>query len=944
MLFLRCDIENPSFDGQTKDYMRTDISNFGSRCEVSDKFIEKVASLGIMETVCAITEIKEHNSAKKHDGVKSRVIHGIPKLVDANWAGTAKSRFCTLIITEGDSAKTAAISGLSPEDRNCYGIYPAKGKPPNVRGMTLKNIIKNEEIDEIKQILGLEIKKEYKTFDDVYKHLRYGKIILMTDQDPDGSHIKGLAINLFQCEWNSLFKLHGFISFINTPILKAKKNNEELKFYNKGEYEEWKNNNDTKGWTIKYYKGLATSTKSEFIDYFKQPKIVNFDYTENTSDDVFDMIFNVKRSGDRKQWLETIYDRNSYLDTRANSISYEDFVNKEFIHFSKYDCDRSIPNIMDGLKISTRKIIYSAFKKNLTYSIKVSQFSGYVSENSVYHHGEESLNKAIIGLAQNYMGSNNINLLAPEGQFGSRVESGKDSGSPRYIFTKLERISRFIYSDKDDEILNYLDDDGTMVEPQFYVPIIPMILVNGTNGIGTGFSSNVLCYNIVDIIAYLKNKLSGRDELNNSIEFMPYYYGFAGTISRLSSGKILFKGSYNEISENEIVVTELPVGMSTQKFVNLLDKLKTDRDEEGKKIVPIIKESSDNSTDTTIHFTITFNGNNMQELKSIEEDHGCNRLEKILKLYTTESTTNMNLFNSQDKLTKYDSVVDVINDYYPVRLEYYQIRKNKLIQNLTKELKILRNKARYIQELLDDTIDLRRKSETEVNEMLQSRGYEVVNDDYNYLLDMKMNSVCNEKNISLQNKYLEKERELNILETTSIENVWLSELEILELEYINYTAQRDENLIAGSEQMKKKEIKKTVKNTKATKATKKNTQANINQEDKVTEVLPSKTAKPKSEAKKTTQAISETKSEIPSEAISEVTSEAKKTTKAKPKESKPKEAKPKESKPKESKPKEAKKTTSKTKETTQQPAIIMEIQEDEYASESDEEDDIIIIL
>jgi DNA topoisomerase-2 len=330
--------------------------------------------------------------------------------------------------------------------------------------------------------------------------------MIMTDQDLDGSHIKGLCINLFHSMWPSLYKIPGFISFMNTPILRATKGKQTIVFYNEGEYNLWKETNDFNGWKIKYYKGLGTSTGKEFKEYFEKKKMIGFEHSEK-SDDAIDMVFNKKRADDRKYWLENDYDRNSYLDTTKSMVKYEEFINKEFIHFSKYDCDRSIPNVMDGLKISLRKILFAAFKKNLTNEIKVAQFSGYVSENSCYHHGEASLNQAIKGMAQNFVGSNNINLLVPSGQFGTRLQGGSDSASERYIFTYLNKVTRLIYPLKDDAILDYLNDDGIPVEPIFYAPIIPMVLVNGTKGIGTGFSTEILCYHPKDIIAYLREKL-----------------------------------------------------------------------------------------------------------------------------------------------------------------------------------------------------------------------------------------------------------------------------------------------------------------------------------------------------------------------------------------------------------------------------------------------------
>ena len=380
ILFIRCDIENPAFDSQTKDYMNSPSNKFGSTCVVSDKFIEKLAKMGVMDAACLLTEVKENKAAKKTDGVKTKNIRGIPKLIDANWAGTEKSKNCIIIFCEGDSAKAGIVSGLSSDDRNTFGVYPMKGKILNVRGETTKKIMENKEISEIKKILGLETGKKYKNIEDVYKSLRYGKVLFMTDQDLDGSHIKGLGINLFQTEWASLTLIPGFIGFMNTPILKARKGKQELVFYNNGEYEKWQKENEqqanlsnlSNNWTIKYYKGLGTSTGKEFREYFEKKKIVGFQHNGDSSDDIIDMVFNKKRADNRKEWLGE-YNRESYLDTNCETVSYDDFINKELIHFSKYDCDRSIPNLMDGLKISLRKILFAAFKKNLINEIKVAQ-------------------------------------------------------------------------------------------------------------------------------------------------------------------------------------------------------------------------------------------------------------------------------------------------------------------------------------------------------------------------------------------------------------------------------------------------------------------------------------------------------------------------------------------------------------------------------------------
>jgi DNA topoisomerase-2 len=805
ILFLRCDIENPAFDSQTKDYMNTPSTKFGSKCEVTDKFIEKVAKMGVMDAALQLTEVKESKAAKKTDGTKSKSVRGIPKLTDANWAGTEKSSNCMLILCEGDSAKAGILSGLSSEDRNIVGVYPLKGKLLNVRGEPLKKISDNKEIAEIKQILGLVTGKKYLSSEDVNKSLRYGKILFMTDQDLDGSHIKGLGINLFACEWPTLVQIPGFIGFMNTPILKAKKGTNEMNFYNDGEFEEWKEHHDIKGWTIKYYKGLGTSTGKEFREYFEDRKIVEFQFSGKESDDAVDMVFNKKRADDRKDWLK-VYDRDAYLDTSKKSVSYEEFINREFIHFSKYDCDRSIPNLMDGLKISQRKIVFAAFKRNLRSEVKVAQFSGYVSEHSGYHHGEASLNGAIVGMAQNFVGSNNINLFLPNGQFGTRLQGGKDSASERYIFTLLNKITRTIFQQKDDNILEYLNDDGLSVEPIYYAPIIPMILVNGSKGIGTGFSTDIMSYNPLQIIQYLKNKLQN---IEGEINFIPYYEGFNGNVTKIADDKFLIKGKYETVGIDKIRVTELPVGYWTEDFKELLEHwCNPGEDKDKNKIPAIIKDYDDMSKDTNVDFTITFMKGKLEELEKANGEHGCNGLEKLLKLYTTNTTTNMHLFDANDTLKKFEKVSDIIDSYYDVRLKFYQTRKEYMIDTLEKELVLLSNKAKYIRENLEGTIDLRKKKKEQVLEMLQTKCYDIINDDvnYHYLIKMPMDSVTEENVERLLKEHGDKETELETIKSTSINNMWLSELDVLKEQYVEYKEERTRLM---NEVQKKKVVTKS---------------------------------------------------------------------------------------------------------------------------------------
>ena len=366
-------------------------------------------------------------------------------------------------------------------------MFPLKGKLLNVREATHKQILENPEINNLIKIVGLIYKKQYKSLDDI-KTLRYGKIMIMTDQDQDGSHIKGLLINFIHYNWPSLLRMNFLEEFI-TPIVKVRKSKRELSFFSIPEFEEWKQNTPNyKTYDIKYYKGLGTSSAQEAREYFSNLSRhrINFYYSGTEDDSNIEMAFSKRDVEKRKDWihnfmidskrrkLEGIPDKYLYeKDTRQ--ISYSDFVNLELIHFSNMDNVRSIPCIIDGLKPGQRKILYTCLKRNDRKEIKVGQLSGAVTESTAYHHGEASLHMAIVNMAQDFVGSNNVNLLLPGGQFGTRLQGGKDAASYRYIFTKLSPVTRLIFHPNDDAILDFMYEDNKRVEPKFYVPIIPMV-------------------------------------------------------------------------------------------------------------------------------------------------------------------------------------------------------------------------------------------------------------------------------------------------------------------------------------------------------------------------------------------------------------------------------------------------------------------------------------
>ena len=269
-LFVNCLIENPVFESQTKECMSLQVKNFGSKCQLSDDFLRKVATKsGVVDKVMNWLAFKEKDQLEKTGPkTKQSKLKGVPKLDDANNAGTKDSMNCTLILTEGDSAKSLAVAGLGVIGRDRYGVFPLRGKILNVRDASAKQILENAEITSVCKIVGLNFKEKYET-KETMKNLRYGKIMIMTDQDHDGSHIKGLIINFIHHTWPNLLK-HGFIDEFITPIIKVSKTSKksaaqssgstemEKAFYSMPEFDEWqKSTPDWHTWKIKYYKGRA---------------------------------------------------------------------------------------------------------------------------------------------------------------------------------------------------------------------------------------------------------------------------------------------------------------------------------------------------------------------------------------------------------------------------------------------------------------------------------------------------------------------------------------------------------------------------------------------------------------------------------------------------------------------------------------------------------------
>ena len=749
-VFINCFIDNATYSSQTKEKHITKVSDFGSKFTHTDDFISQIAKLGIIDSILAIAEAKEKKSLQKTDGKKiGRIL--IPKLDDANKAGTKDSKNCTIIFTEGDSAKATAISGLSVVGRDHYGVFPLRGKLLNTKTATYSQLANNEEINNIKKIIGLQTGKKYKSVSE----LRYGKILIMTDADTDGFHIKSLIVNFIGDGWPELLKTD-FISSLITPIVKVTHKNLIIPFYNISDYNSWKEKNDSSRFKIKYYKGLGTSTTLEAKEYFKEMKTLDYKSCSEEDDKYLTLAFSKTESDSRKKWILDNIKNPETLDYTICKVDIKTLINKELVLFSIADNVRSIPNFIDGMKPSQRKVIFACIKKNLTTEIKVSQLSGYVSEVSSYHHGEASLQDTIINLAQNFVGSNNVNLLEPIGQFGSRLFGGKDSASPRYIFTNLSKNFKDLFNSEDFNLLDYLDDDGFSIEPRYYVPTLPVILINGAKGIGTGFSTDIPCFNPEDI----KNRLLKLTENEDCEieELTPWYKGFTGKIIKVENNKWTSHGTY-EVKGNKITITELPIGTWIEDYKLFLDKLETDE---------VIYSYKNNSTDTTIHFELSLSLENIIEWTNNRE------IEKKLKLISHISGKNMYVFDEHDKIVKMESAEEIIYRFWRIRNEYYIKRQKYLVNKIKHELDILISKITFINDVINENIKVFRQKLDFINSQLETKKYSKIENSYKYLTDMKIHSFSEDTISILTEKMNTLTHEYTTISNMTLKDFWRS--------------------------------------------------------------------------------------------------------------------------------------------------------------------------
>ncbi|KAK5134560.1 DNA topoisomerase 2 [Meristemomyces frigidus] len=799
-LFVNCLITNPAFTSQTKEQLTTKPAGFGSKPQVGEKFLKDIAKTEAVNNILHFAQQKADKVLAKSDGNRRTRMNN-SKLTDANKAGTKDGHKCTLILTEGDSASLLALAGRAVVDPDLFGVFPLRGKILNVRDASIDQISKNSEIQNIKKFMGLQHKKDYQDT----KSLRYGHLMIMTDQDHDGSHIKGLLINFLQVQFPSLLRLPGFLLEFITPIIKTWKGdpkNPRTKhdFFTMPEYEAWKLlPGNHKGWDHKYFKGLGTSDTRDAQIYFSDldKHLKRFHRMQEGEPELIELAFSKKKADARKQWLGEFVP-GTYLDMSSkDDITYNDFINKELILFSMADNMRSIPSVIDGLKPGQRKVMYTCFRRNLKKDVKVVELAGSVSGLTAYSYGEKSLQDTIVGLAQNFVGSNNMNCLEPSGNFGSRLQGGQDAASSRYIYTRLSPFARRIFQQTDEPLLTYNTDDGKTIEPEMYMPVVPMILINGADGIGTGWSTSIPNYKPEDVIDNLKRRMNdggkGKDAM---LAMTPWFRGWTGETEQSRDDQYKFNGTLSITGENQVEITELPVRMWTQDFKDKLEEII-----KAEKLPSFIKDYTEYNTPEKVHFIVK-----MEEKKMSDSEAA---LADLFKLSKPMATSNLVAFDSQGRIHKYASPLDILEEFYQVRLQAYQKRKQHMLGVMEQELQKMSNQARFVQMIIDGKLVVSKKKKSALVTELQRLNFTrfpkvadakkegefeaVVDDDhadeaddgdtaagasdYDYLLGMAIWSLTQERVERLRKQIGDKEEEISVLTLKSPTDLWKTDLD-----------------------------------------------------------------------------------------------------------------------------------------------------------------------
>ncbi|CCV02464.1 DNA topoisomerase II [Armadillidium vulgare iridescent virus] len=812
--FVKSIVDKPQFDSQNKNKLKFPTLKY----VVPDNIIKKVSKWESVQklrekVLLRFEKNKDVEIIKTLNDKRKRPKVSVKEYDPANSAGTSRSSKCTLIVCEGLSAKTYAVAGIGTgisfntsktqtnevkKGREWFGILPLRGKFLNVRNASNEKMAQNAVVTDLVNAMGLTFKMDYSS-EKARSSLNYGSIIIIPDPDEDGIHIEALVLNFFHYYFPSLLNIavncgsYGtfpFISSMKIPIIEASYKKKTHEFFTHEAFQSWKHDIKSCDIKIDYFKGLGTTTPADVPKKFGK-KMVVFSVDKNANQSM-DKAFKDEEADQRKEWLQNYSPENRTFDldlpNKVLDIDITTFVDEELIKFSIEDCKRSLPHIMDGQKESQRKVIFGIKQWNGKkegsdrQKIKVAQLGAFVAQKTDYKHGEQNLFETITKMAQDFVGSNNIPLLEQGGQFGTRLSGGKDAANPRYIFTKQPEILNKIFRPEDDPILTYSSDNGGTGEPDFYVPVIPLLCVNGSMGVGTGFSCNIPMFNPIEIINGIKQWISMRTKGEKYVFkgdniYHPWYKNFTGKIEKNGGGKFTSYGTLTKKEsgkqrnekrkEEESVyeVTELPINMWTDKFKELCDKFVTDG---------IITEwKFGDSSVEKISFIITSKNDDLQ----LED----------LKLKSYIHTSNMVAFDHLGRIHKFETLNGILQRFCKERVKFYEKRRIHTIHETEHLLAVAENKKRFMEKMMNKELQIFLVPDEKVKEQLIQQRFLLVSEakggegSYEYLLKMSVRSFTKENVDKLKTNILKLKEKIHKYKNATDGSLWLEDIMELEL-------------------------------------------------------------------------------------------------------------------------------------------------------------------
>jgi DNA topoisomerase II len=757
-LVVSVSLPNPEFSSQSKTKLTAPRPRVALAAPAVAKIVSALLKWPFVNEIIASYKSKELSSLKQAE--RKRAFKKIDGYDPANKIGMDS----TLILCEGLSAKTYAVAGIEQgvefstnseraprtrrRGRDYFGILALRGKVLNTRNATPTMIKNNKEITSIIQALGVCYDVDY-TDPAARRSLRYGRVLILADADTDGIHITSLIINLFDTLFPTLLTGGSapFLYRMKTPIVKISAGRSApSRFYTAVEAKA-AIDAAPKNAQIKYYKGLGTSSNEDIKASFG--KVVQHYLYDDEARVNLDKVFAKDNANLRKAWLANPASLDvDHADDAALPIT--EFIDQEHILFSLEDCKRSIPHLMDGLKESQRKILYACFSRS-SESVKVAQLAGYVAERTNYHHGEGCLFDTITKMAQDFCGSNNLPLLAKDGQFGSRQSNGKDAAHARYIYTKLSPWTRSLFPKEDDPLLHVQVEEGKTIEPEFYLPVLPVLLLNGVQGsIGTGWSSTIPSYNPKDCEAWVRARLRGEVAITPE----PWVRDFTGTITRSGDCSYITAGIHTPPSAPRAphLISEIPLGMSIDKCKEHLEDLL-----EQHKIRKLVNHSTPNKVHFEFFSEPAFKASDLKLTSSFKLSN--------LVAFVPAATGSV--------LQRFASIDELLDTWFALRLEAYAARKRLLRDQLKRELATVENKARFIADVIAGDLVVWHVSRKELVEKLTTGRF----DHIDTLINLPIHRVSQEHLDELIARRKELVSELKVLKNTPPEKLWERDLD-----------------------------------------------------------------------------------------------------------------------------------------------------------------------